>query len=161
MLTLRMLKPEDTRLIKSCPQYPPEFTELDYALRDGGWLDEYSTKKGAEILVADDLGEMVGFSILSKDEEGSAEFRIAIHPDKLGKGFGKALAILTLRYGFSTPGISRIRLIVRKNNPRAKKLYETLLFRHTGECTEEIKGKPVDFYRMEIDRGTFFAANLR
>ena len=65
MLTLRMLKPDDIQIIKSCPPYPPESAELDYALRDGGWLDEYGTKTGTEIMVAEEQGEMVGFSILS------------------------------------------------------------------------------------------------
>ena len=160
MLTLRMLKIEDIRIIKSSPQYPPEFAELDYALRDGGWLDHYSTKTGTEIMIAEDQGEMIGFSILSKEEGGSAEFRIAIHPDKLGMGLGKTLATLTLRQGFSSTEISRIWLIVRKNNPRAKKLYEKLHFKNTGECTEEINGKLVDFYRMEIDRETFLKVNV-
>jgi diamine N-acetyltransferase len=89
MLMLRMLKPEDIRIIKSCPPYPPEFADLNYALRDGGWLDQYSTKTGTEIMVAEEQGELVGFSLISKDDEDCAELRIAVHPDKLGLGPGK------------------------------------------------------------------------
>jgi len=84
-----------------------------------------------------------------------AEFRIALHPDRLGQGIGRTVARLTLAHGFSDPAISRIRLIVRKNNPRARRLYEALQFRMTGECIGEIQGNPVDFFTMEINRETF------
>ncbi|MDD5024924.1 MAG: GNAT family protein [Methanoregula sp.] len=161
MITVRMLKAEDVPLIKSSPQYPLEFAELDYALRDGGWLDYYAVKSGTEILVAEDQDVMVGFSVLSREDAGGAEFRIAVLPGKLGRGLGKTIALLTLKQGFSYPDISRIWLIVRKNNLRAMKLYETLHFRRTGECTEEVNGKWVEFYRMEIDKETFFCESMK
>jgi diamine N-acetyltransferase len=128
---------------------------LDYALRDGGWLDEYYRKDGTEILVAEREGTVVGFSILTRDPEGTAEFRIALHPGMLGQGSGKLLAILTLRHGFTDPALHTIHLIVRKNNPRARRLYESLGFGMQGECTEAVQGEPVAFYRMAIDRDTF------
>jgi nicotinamidase-related amidase/RimJ/RimL family protein N-acetyltransferase len=156
MITLRVLLPEDIPFIKSWPPYPPEFSELDYSLRDDGWLDEYCRKAGTSILIAEDHDRIIGFSILSKCESGSAEFRIALHPDNLGKGMGKTITLLTLRQGFSDPAISTIRLIVRKSNPRARKLYEMVRFRNTGEYTLEIMGKPVEFFTMVIERKTFF-----
>ena len=99
---------------------------LDYSLRDGGWLDEYFLKDGTEILIAEDNQEMVGFSILSQVPGDLAEFRIALHPYKLGRGIGKTLAFLTIRHGFRDPALHAIYLIVRKNNPRAQRLYESL-----------------------------------
>ena len=161
MITLRPITQDDIAIIKAWPVYPHEFRDLDYALRDRGWLDEYSHKPGAEILIADDDGKIVGFSIIVRETGGSAEFRIAVHPERLGKGMGKTIMLLTLAHGFSDPGTRTIRLIVRKNNPRAKRLYEHLHFRHTGECTEEIQGRPVEFFRMEIDRATYEKENLR
>jgi diamine N-acetyltransferase len=159
MITLRAVTPEDIATIKGWPPYPPEFRDLDYALRDGGWLDEYSCKPGAGILVADDDGKIAGFSIIVREPGGSAEFRIAVHPEILGQGTGKTIMRLTLEHAFSDPGTRTIRLIVRKNNPRAKRLYEHLHLRRTGECTEEIQGKPVEFFRMEIDRATYQMEN--
>ena len=156
MILLRSPAPEDISTIKDWPPYPTEFRDLDYALRDEGWLDDYLHKTGAEILVAEEAGEIAGFSIIDREPDGSAEFRIALHPGKLGKGFGKAIMLHSLSYGFSDPETRRIRLIVRKNNSRAKRLYENLHFRKTGECSEEIQGKPVEFFRMEIDRNTFY-----
>lgn len=78
-----------------------------------------------------------------------------MHPDRLGKGIGKTVARLTLAHAFSDPGIRAVRLIVRKNNPRAERLYQELQFRKTGECIEVIQGSQVEFYMMEIDRETF------
>ena len=155
MISLRIINDEDIPLIKSSPDYPPEFLELDYALRDNGWLDEYGTKPGTHILIAEDKDERVGFSILSKDGEDNAEFRIAILPEYLGKGYGKVIANLTLKHFFSSGKLHNLWLIVRKNNPRAIKLYQSLNFRLTGECSEKVNGKMVDFYRMEIDRDSF------
>ena len=155
MISLRPLKEPDIRIIKSWPPYPAEFSGLDYALRDSGWLDEYVGKAETEIFVAEDAGTIVGFSIFSCKTGGNAEFRIALHPERVGHGLGKAIALLTLRRGFSHKEIRSIRLIVRKTNLRAQKLYATLGFRSVGECTEEIQGKPVEFYRMTIDRDQF------
>jgi len=155
MISLRPATPVDRAAIKQWPPYPPEFQDLDYALRDGGWLDEYAGRTGAEILIADDNGKIVGFSIIKREPGGSAEFRIALHPGLLGQGMGKTVAGLALAHGFSDPETRIIRLIVRKNNPRAKRLYGRLHFQTAGECVEEVQGRPVEFYRMEIDRSAF------
>jgi diamine N-acetyltransferase len=155
MVTLRRLRPDDIPRIRSWPPYPPEFGMLDYSLRSGGWLDEYGDKEDTEILVAEDEQGMIGFSILSKKTETSAEFRIALHPARLGQGFGKILTLLTLARGFSDPAREKIVLIVRKNNPRAQRLYESLRFQPCGECTELVNGEQVAFLRMEINRELF------
>ena len=155
MIALRQLRPGDIPLIKAWPPYPPEFGMLDHSLRDGGWLDEFSRKDGTDILVAEVGHTLAGFSILSKETEHRAEFRIALHPNCLGQGLGRALALLTLDYGFSDPALETICLIVRKNNPRAERLYASLKFHPCGGCTERVQGEPVAFRRMEIDRSTF------
>jgi diamine N-acetyltransferase len=155
MIALRPLRQEDIPAIKSWPLYPPEFAMLDYSLRDGGWLDEYGGRKGTGILVAEDRDGMIGFSILAKKDDSSTEFRIALHPLRLGQGLGKAVALLVLSRGFSDAACDRIVLIVRKNNPRAQRLYESLRFSPCGECTELVNGEQVLFLHMEIDRKTF------
>jgi len=161
MITLRPITFQDIMGIQRWPRYPAEFEDLDYALRKNGWLDEYCNKGGADVLIADDDGKLAGFSIIAREPGGGAEFRIALHPEQLGRGLGNEIARLSLAHGFSDPAIQTIRLIVRKNNPRAKRLYETLHFRKTGECIEEIQGKPVEFYAMEIDRETFAGRHER
>lgn len=159
MITLRNLIPEDIPLIKSWPPYPAEFSDLDYSLRDGGWLDEYSTKTGAEIFVAEYQYRIAGFSLIAKEDGNTAEFRIALHPGNIGNGIGKTLTLLTLHHGFLDPDISTIRLIVRKNNTRARKMYEKLKFQHTGESTSITNGRIVEFFTMMIDRKTFGMVN--
>jgi len=155
MITLHPLAGPDISVIKSWPPYPAEFAGLDYALRDSGWLDEYATKPGTEFFVARENGEMVGFSLLSGESGGCAEFRIALHPEWVGRGRGKEIALLTLWHGFSRNETRAIRLIVRKTNPRAQKLYASLGFENAGECIEEVQGIPVEFYRMAISRDRF------
>ena len=156
MITLRALSDRDVAVIKTWPPYPQDCTDLDYAVRDNGWLDEYRAKPGTEILVAEKGETIVGFSVLEREPGRQAEFRIAVHPGKIGHGLGKIIALRTLAYGFADPGIDLIRLIVRKNNVRAQRLYASLKFRSTGECIEEVHGKMVAFFRMEISRDTFF-----
>ena len=158
MLTLRPLASSDIDVIKSWPQYPEEFAGLDYALRNDGWLDHYGTGSGSDILVAVDDGEIVGFSILTRDDGSCPEFRIALHPAKIGKGYGRELTRLTIARGFSE-GARSIRLIVRRNNFRAQKLYGQLGFDVTGECCENVQGKPVEFFRMELSRDEFYKRN--
>jgi len=156
MILLRPLRNTDIPLIKSWPEYPPEFAMLDYCLRDGGWLDQYAGKPETAVLAAMDRGEVIGFSVLSRDSPGKKEFRIALHPQRIGKGTGRIILRLTLEYAFADMTVTSVRLIVRKNNPRAQSLYASFRFKATGECTEEIHGKPVEFFCMEIDRRTFF-----
>lgn len=159
MIILRPLHPADVPVIKSWPQYPPEFSELDYSLRDGGWLDEYGRKPGSVILVATENGQALGFSVLSSDGPGKKEFRIALHPARIGGGLGRVVLRQTLEYCFADMTVTSVRLIVRKNNLRAQALYASARFHATGECVEEVQGKPVEFFTMEIDRRTFFLEN--
>ena len=50
-----------------------------------------------------------------------------------GQGAGEKLARMTIRKGFEELGIQRIYLIVRRSNPRARKLYLHCGFKDTGE----------------------------
>lgn len=161
MIRYRNIRIEDISSVKEWPSYPPEFAGLDYSLRDGGWLDEYYPRPGTDIVIAEKAESMDGFAILAREPPAGAELRIAIHPEKLGQGLGTSLARMMLLHGFTKPEIATIRLIVRKNNPRARALYERLHFRKTGECMEEILGEEIAFDRMELDRTTFFEESLR
>jgi diamine N-acetyltransferase len=161
MISYRNIRIEDIPAVKAWPPYPQEFAGLDYSLRDGGWLDEYYPRPHTDIIVAEKAGDMAGFAILAREPPATAELRIALHPEKLGQGLGTALARMALLHGFTKPEIDTIRLIVRKNNPRAQKLYQTLRFRTTGECIEEIQGEEIAFDKMELDKRTFMEESLR
>lgn len=156
-MLLREINKRDIANIKIWPAYPEEFKDLDYALRDSGWIDEYLGKNSTWIYIAKEDGVVIGFTILSKDSAASrqAEFRIALNPDYLGQGFGKELTRMTLEKGFRELGLQRIYLIVRKSNPRARRLYESCSFMETGECRREIQGIMVDLFEMAMEKETF------
>lgn len=161
-MILREIAPQDAVIIRSWPTYPDEFKDLDYALRENGWISEYLGKKGTKVYVALDNdvldnGVLIGFTILSIDDaeenSGCAEFRIAVNPNMLGQGAGEKLAKMTIEKGFGELGLGlqKIYLIVRKNNPRARRLYERCGFNKTGECRKVVNGIDVDFFKMELD----------
>jgi RimJ/RimL family protein N-acetyltransferase len=155
MISLRLCTEKDRLIIQKWPTYPYEFQELDYALRSNGWIDKYQQKKDTYILIADEGSDIIGFSIISREGVDKAEFRIAVHPKKLGRGLGKTIAYLTLKHAFSDLNLNIVRLDVRKNNYRAKRLYETLNFRITGEGIDQINGISVEMYKMEINKSAF------
>ncbi|MFZ2471132.1 MAG: GNAT family N-acetyltransferase [Methanothrix sp.] len=158
-MILRKIAGQDVAVIQSWPAYPEEFKDLDYALREAGWISEYLGKKGTTIYVAEESGVLIGFTILSRDDEdgksSSVEFRIALHPDILGQGAGERLARMTLRKGFEQLGLKRVYLIVRLSNPRARKLYYHCGFKDTVECRKEVNGIVVDFQGMELEKENF------
>lgn len=149
-LALTELKVDDIFAIRGWPPYPPDFEELDYALREGGWLDEFRGKPGTVYYAAKEGSDLVGFTLLSKTGANQAEFRIALRANKIGQGLGGTITTLTLQKGFDELGLEQIHLIVRKSNPRARKLYERLGFALKGECVKVIQCKLVDFYTMEL-----------
>lgn len=149
---IRPLVGSDAAAIESWPAYPPEFEELDYALRNDGWLAEFDGRPDTWLYAAEQAGELVGFTILSMTAPGEAEFRIALRADKLGQGLGRSISIGTLTKGFGECGLARIHLVVRKNNRRAIELYRRLGFTHRGECRMSINNRPTDFFLMDLQR---------
>jgi nicotinamidase-related amidase/RimJ/RimL family protein N-acetyltransferase len=156
MLRIRRLHATDITQIKHWPPYPGDMAQMDYALRPGGWLDEFRAGPDTTLYAADDNGELAGFSLLFRTEAEEAEFRIALRPDRTGQGLGALLALRTLAIGFTHLGFTRIHLIVRKNNRRGIGLYRRLGFAARGECHRDIQGRSVDFWLMEISREQFF-----
>ncbi|MCG2575560.1 GNAT family N-acetyltransferase [Dechloromonas sp. XY25] len=149
-IRLRQLLPADKAAIASWPPYPDAFADLDYALRPGGWLDEFGDRPQAWLYAAEQDGELVAFSIIAATEGGDAEFRIALHPEKNGQGVGALVAARTLDEAFARIGLRRLHLIVRQNNPRAIRLYRRLGFAQRGACRQVVNGRLVDFFRMDL-----------
>lgn len=154
MLKLRLLATADIPVIHDWPPYPPEFEGLDYALRSNGWLAEFQGKPDTWVYVAQHENEIIAFSSLAKTGTTAAEFRIALRADKIGQGMGKTITCMTLHEGFSSIGLSRIHLIVRKNNFRAMRLYQKIGFRVCAECDKMAAGRLVSFFEMTISRPT-------
>ena len=161
MIRLRELRDSDMAEIREWPAYSGDMEQMDYALRDGGWLEEFRNKPEVGCYAAVDGDELIGFSILAGTGPAEAEFRIALRADRTGQGLGGAVTSLTLQKGFAEPGLSRIHLIVRKNNMRGIRLYQRLGFTTSGECLKEIQGIMVDFLAMEIRKQDLKQLNER
>lgn len=155
MIQLRPITIEDIAEIKKWPSYRNGFKQMDYALRNGGWLDEFWNRSDSWIFITEFNNAIIGFSLLSLTANKEAEFRIAIHPDWLGKGLGKQVTLATLEKGFGQLTLEKIHLIVRKNNPRASKLYKSLGFSKTGESIHAIHGRRIEFIDMLITKAQF------
>jgi nicotinamidase-related amidase/RimJ/RimL family protein N-acetyltransferase len=150
MIILRKMTEPDIREIYRWPAYPGDMEQMDYALREQGWLDEMHPKADASLYAATDGDELIGFSLLARTGAGEAEFRIAVRADRTGQRLGETITMLTLRKGFAEMGLSRIHLIVRTNNNRGIRLYRRLGFTECGRCRKEIRGMLVDFLMMEL-----------
>lgn len=157
MIELRVIEAADVTVIQNWASYPPEFEDLDYALRDNGWLAEYWNKADTWVCVAEQAGEIVAFTILSKTDEAEAEFRIALRVDKIGQGLGGAITSMTLAKGFVEIKLACIHLVVRRNNPRAIRLYKRAGFTESGECLKHVNVKQVNFLTMVISRESYTA----
>ena len=155
MISLRPITEDDFAEIETWPPYEHEFEQMDYALRQGGWLDEYKNRSETWIYIAESDKQRVGFTLLSVTARGEAEFRIAVHPHWTGMGFGRQIAHAILEIGFLKLRMDRICLIVRKNNYPAMELYESLGFRKTGESIHAIQGQPIEFFDMDVTMETF------
>jgi diamine N-acetyltransferase len=154
-IQLRACTTQDEITIENWPSYPPEFADLDYALRQGGWIEEFRDLAHARVYVAEQAGELIAFTTLSLTAQEEAEFRIALRADKLGQGLGRIITDKTSAIGFDEIGLQCIHLIVRKNNPRAIALYRQMKFSHCGECQLIVNHKPIDFLKMELLRKDF------
>jgi diamine N-acetyltransferase len=155
MIDLRPLRTEDAAEIGAWPAYGNGFEQMDYALREHGWLSVYMGRPNTWIYVADFNKQAIGFSLLSVTSEGTAEFRIALHPLWTGKGLGREVTLATLKAGFQELNLDKVYLIVRKNNHRAARLYKKIGLTLTGESVHAIQGKPVVFNDMAITREEF------
>jgi RimJ/RimL family protein N-acetyltransferase len=107
MIQIRHLSTDDMAVIRNWAPYPSEFEDVDYALRNSGWLTEFRNKLETWCFAGEQSGELIAFTILSKTDKDEAEFRIAMRADKTGQGLGNAIANMTLAKGFSEIGLLR------------------------------------------------------
>jgi diamine N-acetyltransferase len=153
MISLSLLTQDEKIEIKKWPQYQSEFLELDYAVRDGGWLD---TIEGADFLSIKAEDKLIGFIGLYGIKESQGEILIAMHPDYTGKGYGKCALKMAIEHFFTKYSLLKITLCVRKTNKVAKHVYEKLGFVDCGESSRTIQGKSIDFWDMYIDNSVIY-----
>ena len=119
----------------SFPQHADEFLNPD------GWyqsaLKDEKSRRFAVRTRTDDL--FIGTSAILNLNMFThcAEIGITIaHPDYRGKGYGREIMLLTMRYGFEQFNLNRIQLRVMDYNTRAIRLYEKLGFVHEARERE-------------------------
>jgi RimJ/RimL family protein N-acetyltransferase len=152
MILLKPLTPVDAAAIRRWPPYPERFKLLDYALREGGWLDEYPESSTTRRFAAWEDDKLVGFSLLTDIQNGQGEFYIAVQPELISRGIGRILMEQTIAFGFEKLALKRIYLKVRDWHQQGISLYESLGFRKCGTSVADIHGKPVHFVTMELRR---------
>ncbi|MFW8602535.1 GNAT family N-acetyltransferase, partial [Desulfobacterota bacterium M19] len=150
MITLYPIEKKDIKAITQWPKYTGVHAQMDYAIRKNGWLDCFCGIPSNYCFVAKIKDLCVGFSLLINKNKHEAEFRIAVHPDFVGSGYGKQIIRKTLEIGFVKHRLNVISLIVRKNNPIAHRLYLDFGFTQQGETKENIQGKDIEFFVMKI-----------
>lgn len=154
-ICLAAMRPEEIAAIGQWPSYEGVHAQMDYALRDGGWLAHFCGDGGNHCYAARLDGVCVGFSLLIRQGMTEAELRIAVHPLLVGQGLGAAIMAKTLAAGFGELGFAAIWLIVRKNNPIARRLYARCGFQLLGETGRTIQGQAVEFFRMRLSRAQY------
>lgn len=155
MVAILPIEQKDIDDIKKWRSYDGIHLQMDYAIRDGGWLDTYCGDPGNHCFAVRLNRLCMAFSILINKGGGEAEFRVAVSPDYVGSGYGGKIIRKTLSFGFEKYKFKSISLIVRKNNPIAINMYKRHGFCLCGETTENIQGQSVEFFCMKIDSKDF------
>ena len=86
--------------------------------------------------VAVDDGRVVGFFTLRHPEGANDELRfgfVIVVPEISGKGYGKKMLQLGLKFAVEVYGVTKVSLGVFENNPNAYYCYYAVGFRETGE----------------------------
>lgn len=98
--------------------------------------------------------EYVGEIVLNELEpdDASMNFRIALNPGRLGRGFGTEATRAVLDHAFDRIGLHRVSLDVFSFNPRAQRSYEKAGFRYEGRQRDTLfwDGEWVDSILMSV-----------
>lgn len=159
MITLEPLTDADVDAINKWPPYQKPIDVLDYALRRGGWLDQYPESPTNVRYGIWQNGKLIGFSLLVDIKDGEAEFYIALHASKTHKGIGREATMQTIERGFRDLGLKNIHLKVRDWYKGARKMYADVGFEECERFEETVKDMPVKFVRMEFRRPQFLQDN--
>lgn len=109
--------------------FPIEQDEFERFLHER----EDRTGESSYVVTAED-GQLIGFFCYTIDlaaNEGIFKC-IMNNPDYRGKGYGREMLELALKYAFEITNVNAARLYVYTNNTRARKCYESVGFVETG-----------------------------
>lgn len=96
----------------------------------------------------------VGFILLRHPEDSRDEIRfgfIIVNPEIRGKGYGKKMLQLALKYAFEVYGARKVTLGVFVNNPSAHHCYSAVGFADTDSCVDcQLPGREWKWQEMEM-----------
>lgn len=156
-LTLRPYKPLDAAVITSwlkneylmrqwCADryehYPVTPEEMNT------YYDRYIDGQRSRALTMVDNGDIVGYITLSNPADNPTEQRLGfviVDDSKRGRGLGKVLVSIAVKYAFEALGATKVSLGVFENNPSAIHCYEAAGFHRVSlpetesyECLGEV-----------------------
>ena len=106
-------------------QFPIEKENFEKVMREAVEKSEV-----IPYVVTSDQGELIGFfcySVNTDNNEGMLKF-IMNNPEYRGKGYGKEMLRLAIKYAFEITNVQAVSLNVFPENEAAKKCYESLGF---------------------------------
>lgn len=144
MLRLRPFRTPDAKTVINWSGEPVEFYKWtagimgDYPVSEKRLLQAVSAREdnpGYFPLVAFDESGLVGFFTVRTPGEDDKKVRfgyVIIDPSKRGRGYGKQMLKLGLKFAFEIYGADEVSLGVFENNMQAYRCYAGLGFRDTG-----------------------------
>ncbi|MGN0437075.1 MAG: GNAT family N-acetyltransferase [Lachnospiraceae bacterium] len=106
-------------------------------------------------VVFDDSG-IVGFFQLRNPGEDTGELRfgfVIVSPKVRGKGYGKQMLQLGVKYAFELYGANKVSLGVFANNKGAYHCYKAVGFKEKGQCSEyELCGEIWKCIELELNQ---------
>lgn len=144
---------DETMMHKWCANEFTTFPLTADALR--AYFDARRDRDDYFEFCAFDGSELLGHFILEFTDESKKEMWLGfviLAPEKRGKGLGKELVRLAVRYAFTIAGAEKMTLAVFKNNPAAMHVYESLGFRQvpTDRPPLTVMGSVWDAAFMEL-----------
>ncbi len=106
-------------------QFPMEKESFEKTMREAS--DRFGV---SPFVVTSDEGELIGFfcySVNLDSNEGMLKF-VMNNPKYRGKGYGKEMLRLAVKYAFEITNVQAVQLNVFPENERAKKCYESVGF---------------------------------
>ena len=136
---LRPYRPEDEAAAIALwhRTWQQAYPRIDFAARLEWWRERWRADlvPKAEIVVAEQDGEMIGFVTI--DDEGYLD-QLVVAPQSWGSGAARLLVDEAKR--ISPEGVT---LLVNKDNARAIRFYEHNGFVHAGDDVNPTSGRPV------------------
>ena len=156
-LTLRPYKPLDAAVITS-------WLKIEYLMRQwcadryehypvtpeemNTYYDRYIDGQRSRALTMVDNGDIVGYITLRNPADNPTEQRLGfviVDDSKRGRGLGKVLVSIAVKYAFEALGATKVSLGVFENNPSAIHCYEAAGFHRVSlpetesyECLGEV-----------------------